>query len=226
MQAILQQYFPNVLLLKQEFIDSTIETVYMVFWTAIIAGILGTLLGVILVATGPDGILTNRVLYNILEKIINICRSIPFIIMLALIQPITRFLTGTTIGTTAALVPLVIGVIPFFARQIENALLEVDPGVVEAAESMGTSPMGIIFRVYLVEGLASIIRVSSVTIINLIGLTAMAGAIGAGGLGNLAITRGYNRFQTDVTIVATLIILILVFASQFISNTLIKKTSH
>ncbi|EOL47110.1 methionine ABC transporter permease [Enterococcus caccae] len=226
MQSLIQQYFPNVLLLKQEFINSTIETLYMVFWTAIIAGILGTLLGVILVATGPEGILKNSVLYNILEKIINICRSIPFIIMLALIQPITRFLTGTTIGTTAALVPLVIGVIPFFARQIENALLEVDPGVIEAAESMGTSPLGIIFRVYLVEGLPSIIRVSSVTIINLIGLTAMAGAIGAGGLGNLAITRGYNRFQTDVTIVATLIILVLVFASQFISNTLIKKTSH
>ncbi|ALS37396.1 methionine ABC transporter permease [Enterococcus rotai] len=226
MQEFLQQYFPNVLLLKQEFIDSTIETLYMVFWTAIIAGILGTLLGVVLVATGPEGILKNSVLYNILEKIINVCRSIPFIIMLALIQPITRFLTGTTIGTTAALVPLVIGVIPFFARQIENALLEVDPGVVEAAESMGTSPLGIIFRVYLIEGLPSIIRVSSVTIINLIGLTAMAGAIGAGGLGNLAITRGYNRFQTDVTVVATLIILVLVFASQFISNTLIKKTSH
>ncbi|MEI5991459.1 methionine ABC transporter permease [Enterococcus crotali] len=226
MQSLLQQYFPNVLQLKQEFITSTIETLYMVFWTAIIAGILGTLLGVVLVATGPEGILKNSVLYNILEKIINVCRSIPFIIMLALIQPITRFLTGTTIGTTAALVPLVIGVIPFFARQIENALLEVDPGVIEAAESMGTSPFGIIFRVYLIEGLPSIIRVSSVTIINLIGLTAMAGAIGAGGLGNLAITRGYNRFQTDVTIVATLIILVLVFASQFISNTLIKKTSH
>lgn len=226
MQDFLQRYFPNVLSLKEEFINSTIETLYMVFWTAIIAGILGTLLGVVLVATGPDGILMNRILYNSLEKIINIFRSIPFIIMLALIQPITRFLTGTTIGTTAALVPLVIGVIPFFARQIENALLEVDPGVIEAAESMGTSPLGIIFRVYLIEGLPSIIRGSSVTIINLIGLTAMAGAIGAGGLGNLAITRGYNRFQTDVTIVATLIILVLVFASQFISNALIKKTSH
>ncbi|MEI5994978.1 methionine ABC transporter permease [Candidatus Enterococcus mansonii] len=226
MQNFLQNYFPNVLQLRQEFIDSTIETLYMVFWTALIAGILGTLLGVVLVATGPQGILRSSVIYNILEKIINVCRSIPFIIMLALIQPITRFLTGTTIGTTAALVPLVIGVIPFFARQIENALLEVDPGVIEAAESMGTSPLGIIFRVYLVEGLPSIIRVSSVTIINLIGLTAMAGAIGAGGLGNLAITRGYNRFQTDVTLLATLIILILVFASQFISNTLIKKTSH
>ncbi|MBO0470910.1 ABC transporter permease [Enterococcus sp. DIV0242_7C1] len=226
MQNFFQQYFPNVIELKQEFISSTIETLYMVFWTAIIAGVLGTLLGVILVATGPKGILKSPVLYSILEKFINVCRSIPFIIMLALIQPITRFLTGTTIGTTAALVPLVIGVIPFFARQIENALLEVDPGVIEAAESMGTSPLGIIFRVYLIEGLPSIIRVSSVTIINLIGLTAMAGAIGAGGLGNLAITRGYNRFQTDVTIVATLIILVLVFASQFISNTLIRKTSH
>ncbi|MGG5343446.1 methionine ABC transporter permease [Enterococcus sp. AZ192] len=226
MQKFFQQYFPNVIELKQEFISSTIETLYMVFWTAIIAGVLGTLLGVILVATGPKGILKSPVLYSILEKFINVCRSIPFIIMLALIQPITRFLTGTTIGTTAALVPLVIGVIPFFARQIENALLEVDPGVIEAAESMGTSPLGIIFRVYLIEGLPSIIRVSSVTIINLIGLTAMAGAIGAGGLGNLAITRGYNRFQTDVTIVATLIILVLVFASQFISNTLIRKTSH
>ena len=122
-----------------------------------------------------------------------------------------------------ALVPLVIGVIPFFARQIENALLEVDPGVIEAAEAMGTSPLGIIFRVYLIEGLPSIIRVSAVTIINLIGLTAMAGAIGAGGLGNLAITRGYNRFQTDVTFMATLIILIMVFISQAISNQLIKN---
>ncbi len=167
-----------------------------------------------------------RTLYSVLEKIINVCRSIPFIIMLALIQPLTRILAGTTIGTTAALVPLVIGVIPFFARQIENALLEVDPGVIEAAEAMGTSPLGIIFRVYLIEGLPSIIRVSAVTIINLIGLTAMAGAIGAGGLGNLAITRGYNRFQTDVTFMATLIILIMVFISQAISNQLIKKTSH
>lgn len=226
MQSFLEKYFPHVLQLKQEFINSTIETVYMVLWTACIAGVLGTLLGVILVATCPRGILKNRLIYNILDKIINVCRSIPFIIMLALLQPVTRFLTGTTIGTTAVLVPLVVGIIPFFARQIENALLEVDSGVIEAAESMGTSPLGIIFRVYLIEGLPSIIRVSAVTIINLIGLTAMAGAIGAGGLGSLAITRGYNRFQTDVTIVATIIILLLVFFSQFISNILIKKTSH
>ncbi|WP_143164336.1 ABC transporter permease subunit, partial [Enterococcus faecalis] len=127
------------------------------------------------------------------------------------------------IGAKAALVPLIFGVVPFFARQIENALLEVDPGVIEAAEAMGTSPIGIILRVYLLEGLPGIIRVSALTIINVIGLTTMAGAVGAGGLGNLAISRGYNRFQTDVTIVATLLILILVFLSQFISNQLIKK---
>ena len=138
----------------------------------------------------------------------------------------TRFIVGTTIGATAALVPLIVGIVPFFARQIENALLEVDPGVIEAAQAMGTSPLGIIFRVYLLEGLPSIIRVSALTIINVIGLTAMAGAVGAGGLGNLAISRGYNRFQTDVTVVATLLILALVFLSQFISNFLIKKISH
>lgn len=226
MQNFLETTFPNVIQLKQEFIDSTLETLYMVFWTALGAGVLGIILGVILVTTAPRGIFANQVIYSILEKIINVCRSIPFIIMLALIQPITRLLAGTTIGTTAALVPLIVGVTPFFARQIENALLEVDQGIIEAAEAMGTSPLGIVFRVYLVEGLPSIIRVSAVTIINLIGLTAMAGAIGAGGLGNLAITRGYNRFQTDVTIAATAIILILVFLSQFISNQLIKRTSH
>jgi D-methionine transport system permease protein len=226
MQPFLEKYFPNVIQLKEEFIQSTFETIYMVVFTALIAGIIGVLLGVVLVSTGPRGIIKNLVIYNILEKCINLFRSVPFIVMLALIQPITRLLVGKTIGTTAALVPLIVGVIPFFARQIENALLEVDPGIIEAAEAMGTSSVGIIFRVYLVEGLPSIIRASAVTIINLIGLTAMAGAIGAGGLGNLAISRGYNRFQSDVTLVATLIILLLVFISQGISNFLIKKLSH
>lgn len=114
MQNFFETTFPNVLQLKQEFIDSTLETLYMVFWTALGAGILGILLGVILVTTAPKGIFANQALYSVLEKIINVCRSIPFIIMLALIQPITRFLAGTTIGTTAALVPLIVGVTPFF----------------------------------------------------------------------------------------------------------------
>ena len=156
----------------------------------------------------------------------NVFRSVPFIIMLALIAPITRLLVGTSIGTTAAIVPLVVGTVPFYSKQIQNALLEVDQGVIEAAEAMGSSPVEIIFRVYLKEGLPSIIRVSSVTIVNLIGLTTMAGAIGGGGLGNLAIARGYNRNQADVTLVSTAVILIIVFATQFIGNRLVKKTSH
>ena len=226
MAALLERYFPNVVAIQDEFVTATIQTLYMVFWTSLIAGILGILLGIVLVVTRPNGILENRPLFEFLDKVINVVRSIPFIILLTLLGTFTRFLVGTTIGETAALVPLIAGIIPFFARQIEIALLEVDPGVVEAAEAMGTSPFGIIFRVYLPEGVAGIIRVSALTVINVIGLTAMAGAVGADGLGNLAITRGYNRFQTDVTIMATLIILVFVFISQFVSNLLIKRVSH
>lgn len=219
-------YFENVIPLKDEIIESTLQTLYMVTVTGVIAGILGLILGVILVVTDRGGILERPRLYTVLDQIVNLFRSLPFIIMMALVVPLTRLLVNTSIGTTAAIVPLVIGIVPFFARQIQNALLEVDPGVIEAAQSMGSSPLEIIFRVYLKEGLTAIIRVSSVTIINLIGLTAMAGAIGGGGLGNLAIARGYNRFQNDVTLVATVIILIIVFISQLIGNTLVKKTSH
>lgn len=226
MSTFFERYFPNVVAISDELVEATIQTLYMTFWTALIAGILGIILGIVLVVTRPGGILESRGLFELLDKIINIVRSIPFIILLALLGTTTRLIVGTTIGETAALVPLIAGIIPFFARQIEIALLEVDPGVIEAAEAMGTSPLGIIVRVYLPEGLAGIIRVSALTIINVIGLTAMAGAVGAGGLGNLAITRGYNRFQNDVTIMATLIILILVFFSQFVSNLLVKKVSH
>ncbi|THE14245.1 ABC transporter permease [Enterococcus hirae] len=226
MTQFFETYLPNAYLISDEFYEATKQTLYMSFWTAVIGGLLGLLCGIVLVVTRPNGLLENPIFYGILDKMINIVRSIPFIILLSLLAVTTRFLVGTTIGAKAALVPLIFGVVPFFARQVEIALLEVDHGVIEAAQAMGTSPAGIIFRVYLVEGLPGIIRVSALTIINVIGLTAMAGAVGAGGLGNLAISRGYNRFQTDVTIVATLLILILVFLSQWISNLLIKKISH
>ena len=226
MNAFFETYFPNVLAIQEEIIESIWETIYMVSITALIAGVLGILLGITLVVTEEGGILENLKVYNILEKMVNIFRSVPFIIMLALIAPITRWIVGTSIGTTAAIVPLVVGTVPFYSRQIQNALLEVDKGVIEAAEAMGSSPLEIIFRVYLKEGLPSIIRVSSVTIINLIGLTTMAGAIGGGGLGNLAIARGHNRNQMDVTLVATSVILVIVFISQYIGNYFAKKTSH
>lgn len=226
MSQFLTRYFPNVIEIQEEVIESTFQTIYMVLVTAAVAGILGILLGVVLVVTSPNGILENKRIYNFLDQFVNIFRSLPFIIMMALIVPFTRLLVGTSIGTSAAIVPLVVGTTPFFARQIQNALLEVDEGVIEAAQAMGSTPLEIIFRVYLKEGLIPIIRVSSLTIINLIGLTAMAGAIGGGGLGNLAIARGYNRFQTDVTLVATVLILLLVFISQGIGNYLIRKISH
>ena len=226
MYAFFETYFPNAMAIPEEFVKATIETIYMTFWTAIISGFLGIFFGVLLVVTRPGGILEQKAIFVVLDQIVNIVRSIPFIILLSLLVGFTRLIVGTSIGATAALVPLIAGVIPFFARQIEIALLEVDPGVVEAAEAMGMSPFGIIFRVYLKEGLAGIIRVSVLTIINVIGLTAMAGAVGAGGLGSLAVTRGYNRFQTDVTIVAMLIILVLVFISQAVSNLLIRKITH
>lgn len=226
MSQFLIRYFPNVIEIQEEVIESTFQTIYMVLVTAAVAGILGILLGVVLVVTSPNGILENKRIYNFLDQFVNIFRSLPFIIMMALIVPFTRLLVGTSIGTSAAIVPLVVGTTPFFARQIQNALLEVDEGIIEAAQAMGSTPLEIIFRVYLKEGLIPIIRVSSLTIINLIGLTAMAGAIGGGGLGNLAIARGYNRFQTDVTLVATVLILLLVFISQGIGNYLIRKISH
>jgi len=226
MQALLEKYLPNVIQIPNEFVQATLDTLYMSFFTSIVSGVLGIFFGVILVVTRQGGILENLFIFNVLDKVVNIVRSIPFIILLSLLVGVTRLIVGTSIGATAALVPLIVGVVPFFARQVEIALLEVDPGVIEAAEAMGTSPIGIIFRVYLLEGLPRIIRVSALTIINVIGLTAMAGAVGAGGLGSLAVTRGYNRFQTDVTWVAMIIILILVFISQAVSNWIIKKISH
>jgi len=226
MNTFITTFLPNVSEIWDEVLLSTWETLYMTLVAGLIAGVLGVILGVILVVTEDGGILASRHLYNVLDKLVNIFRSLPFIILMALIVPFTRIVVGTSIGTTASIVPLVVATVPFYARQIQNALVEVDPGVIEAAQSMGASPWEIIFRVYLKEGLPGIIRVSSVTIINLIGLTAMAGAIGGGGLGNLAITRGYNRFQNDVTLVATIITLIIVFISQAIGNALVKKVSH
>lgn len=222
----IESILPNAAGIPDEFIEATIETLYMSIWTAVLGFILGLALGIWLVLTQPNGLKANTAIYGVLDKLVNIFRSIPFVIMIALLVNITRLIAGTSIGTTAAIVPLVVATVPFYARQIQNALVEVNPGVIEAAQAMGLSTGDIVFRVYLKEALPGIIRVSALSIINVIGLTAMAGTIGGGGLGNLAITRGYNRFQTDVTIVSTIIILIIVFISQAIADRLVKKVEH
>lgn len=222
----IEQIAPNAWQIRDRVIESTWQTIYMTLIAAIIAGTVGIIIGVILVITNKGGVVQKPGFYARLEQSINTFRSVPFIILMALLAPITRILVGTTIGTTAAIVPLIVGIIPFYSRQVENALLEVDPGIVEAAESMGSSTLEIIFSVYLKEGLPSLVRVSAVSIINLIGLTTMAGVVGGGGLGDLAIARGYNRFQMDITIVSTLLIMIIVFITQWIGRILIRKTSH
>ena len=222
----IESILPNAASIPNEFLEATIETLYMTLWTAGLGFALGLGLGVWLVLTQPKGLKANAAVYGVLDKFVNIFRSIPFVIMIALLVNITRLIAGTSIGTTAAIVPLVVATVPFYARQIQNALVEVNPGVIEAAQAMGLSTGDIVFRVYLKEALPGIIRVSALSIINVIGLTAMAGTIGGGGLGNLAITRGYNRFQTDVTSISTIIILIIVFISQAIADRLVKKVEH
>ncbi|MDF7637643.1 ABC transporter permease [Leuconostocaceae bacterium ESL0958] len=202
------------------------QTIFMTYWAAIFGGVLGLIFGFGLVVTAKGGIAQNKVIYWCLDKIVSIFRAVPFIILLAVIAPFTKAVAGTQIGTTAALVPLSLGVFPFYARQVQVALSEVDDGIVEAAQASGATFWDIVFGVYLLEGRAELIRVSTVTLISLIGLTAMAGAIGAGGLGNMAIAYGYNRFANDVTLIATLLVLVFVLLVQVVGDFLAKHYSH
>lgn len=184
------------------------ETLFMVSISTLIAAIIGIPLGITLVTTSKGHILENRVINQILGTIVNIIRSIPFIILMVAIIPLTRLIAGTSIGTTAACVPLTIIAIPFLSRLVETSIRDVDFGLVEAAESMGASPLQIIRKVLLPEALPTIINNITVLIVNLIGASAMAGAIGGGGLGDIAIRYGYQRFQADVML-ATIIILVI-----------------
>ena len=224
--------FPNVVYLgwtgQTGWLTSIIQTLEMTFIPALIGGLLGLIFGIAVVVTAEDGITPNRPVFWILDKIISIGRAFPFIILLAAIAPLTLLIVGKQngVGIVAAMVPLSLGVAPFYARQVQAALESVDHGKIEAAQTVGADFIDIIFTVYLREELSALIRVSTVTLISLIGLTAMAGAIGAGGLGNTAISYGYNRFANDVTWFATILILIFVLIVQVVGDFLAKKASH
>ena len=226
MEDLIQKLLPNVITKLPEIYKATGETLLMIAVAGLISFFIGIILGVILVVTGKGNILENKPIYYVLEKIINITRSIPFIILLAAAIPLTRAIVGTAIGTKGSYVPLVLGTIPFFARQIENALSEIDKGVIEAAQAMGSSPFEIIFRVYLKESIPSIVRATTITFVSLVGLTAMAGSVGGGGLGDLAIRYGYQRYQVDITYVTVIILLVFVNIIQGAGNIIIKKTTH
>ena len=200
------------------------ETLYMLSVSAIIAAIIGIPLGILLVVTEKNGILVCPVLNKPLAFAINMVRSIPFIILMVAIIPFTRMVAGTSIGTTAAIVPLTIAAIPYTARMVETSIREIPFGLIEAAESMGASPYQIIKKVLIPEALPSIIENMTVVIVSLIGSSAMAGTIGGGGLGDLAIRYGYQRFQADVMIATIIVLIIIVQLIQFIGSTWSRKT--
>lgn len=203
---------------------SLAETLYMLSVSAIIAAIIGIPLGILLVVTEKNGILVCPVLNKPLAFAINMVRSIPFIILMVAIIPFTRMVAGTSIGTTAAIVPLTIAAIPYTARMVETSIREIPFGLIEAAESMGASPYQIIKKVLIPEALPSIIENMTVVIVSLIGSSAMAGTIGGGGLGDLAIRYGYQRFQADVMIATIIVLIIIVQLIQFIGSIWSRKT--
>lgn len=203
--------------------ESLGETLYMVAVSMICASILGIPLGILLVVTEKGEILACPAINKPLSFIINMIRSIPFIILMVAIIPFTRFLVHTSIGTTAAIVPLTIAAIPYIARMVETSIREIPSGLIEAAESMGATPMQIIRKVLLPEALPSILESLTVVIVSLVGASAMAGTIGGGGLGDLAIRYGYQRFQADVMIATIIVLVIVVQLIQFIGNYLSRK---
>lgn len=205
---------------------ATIDTLLMLGGSLVLTVILGVPLGVLLYLSGKGRLAANPVLNACLSLIVNVLRSVPFIILLIVMLPVTVLLVGTSLGVAGAIPPLVVGAAPFYARLVETALREVDKGVVEATQAMGGSTLQIVTRALLPEAMPGIIAGATVTAIALVSYTAMAGVVGAGGLGDLAVRFGYQRFQTDVMVVTVVLLLILVQILQMIGDRLVAKVSH
>ncbi|WP_349408399.1 methionine ABC transporter permease [Pseudalkalibacillus sp. SCS-8] len=214
--------FPNVD--WEDMWEATLETIYMTVISVSATFILGIILGLLLFLTEKGSLWQNKPIQTVVAAVVNIFRSIPFIILIILLVPFTTWLVGSMLGANAALPALIIGAAPFYARMVEIALREIDKGVIEAAKSMGATDMQIIYKVLLPESLPALISGITVTAIALISYTAMAGVVGAGGLGTLAFLDGFQRNQNDVTLIATIIILIIVFIIQWIGDFLTQRT--
>ena len=203
--------------------EGTGATLYKTLMSTLFGYILGLPMGIILVVTAPKGLRPNQVVYRILDVIVNITRSIPFLILMILIMPFTRILVGKTYGTTATIVPLALAAAPFIARMVESSLLEVDHGVIEAAQSMGASLWTIIWKVLLAEARTSLIVGATIALGTILGYSAMAGTIGGGGLGDIAMRYGYYRYQADIMIIAVVLLVLLVQILQVVGMILSKK---
>lgn len=204
-------------------VDGTIDTLIMTIASTLFAYVLGIPIGVLLIVTAPDGLRPHAALNAVMGWIVNIGRSIPFIILLVAIIPFTRLIVGTSLGVPGAVVPLIVAAAPFVGRMVEQSLAEVDGGLVEAAQSFGASTWQIVMKVYLRESLPSLIRGVSITFITLFGYSAMAGTVGAGGLGDIAIRYGYQRYQTDVMLAAVILCVVLVQVFQSFGDVLARK---
>jgi D-methionine transport system permease protein len=217
-------YFQNID--WPEIVRATRDTLLMLFGAMALTVAFGIPLGVLLYLSGKGRLAANPVMNGVLSLVVNILRSVPFIILLIVMLPVTVLLVGTSLGVAGAIPPLVVGAAPFYARLVETALREVDKGVVEATQAMGGSTFQIVTRALLPEAMPGIIAGATVTAIALVSYTAMAGVVGAGGLGDLAIRFGYQRFQTDVMVVTVVLLLVLVQMLQMIGDRLVARVSH
>ncbi len=222
----MSEWFPNVPGLWPEFVTAFQQTCIMLVWSGAISFLGGLILGIALVVTAPKGLYENRGVHQVLGFLVNLFRSIPFIILLTWVMPITRLIMGTAINLEGAIVPLIFGTIPFFSRQVESALSSVPYGLIEAARAMGDSNMQIIFRVYLKESIAPLARAVTITLVSLLGLTAMAGAVGSGGLGDFAIRYGHDRNMQDITWLVVISIVILVCVIELAGQIVIRRHTY
>lgn len=226
MLELLTNIAPNLAKKPDGFVLAIGQTLTMMGLSGAVSFVIGMVLGVVLTVTRSDGIRPTPIVFGVLDRVINIFRSIPFIILLAAVIPLTRLIAGTAIGTAEAIVPLVFGTVPFFTRQLESALAGVDSGLIQAAQAMGMRNSHIIWRVLLKESIPGIVRGTMITFVSLVGLTAMAGAVGAGGLGDFAIRYGYQRNQMDITWATVIVLLLLVSLIQAIGRRVVEKTTH
>ncbi len=226
MQELISKLLPNLVSKWPDFLEAIRDTLLMEVWAGAIAFVLGLAFGIILTVTRPGGILENKGVFKTLDLITNLFRSIPFIILLTALMPLSRVIMGTAIYVRGAIVPLVFGSVPFFTRQVQSALAQTDDGLIEAAEAMGLSPADIIRRVYLRESIGPLARATTITAISLLGLTAMAGAVGAGGLGDFAIRYGHDRNMTDITWVTVIVLIVAVSLVQILGDSIAKKHTH
>ena len=224
LEQLLANWLPNVD--WQEIGYASLDTLNMLGGATLFTVLLGLPLGVLLFLTGPRQMFEQRALYGVLSLVVNVLRSVPFVILLILMIPLTVLITGTSLGVAGAIPPLVVGATPFFARLVETALREVDRGIIEATQAMGASTLQIIFRTLLPEALPGLIAATTVTAITLVSYTAMSGLIGGGGLGDLAVRYGYQRYQPDVMAVTVILLLVLVQVLQMVGDRLVVHFSR